>query len=185
MPFGDAFSMPASLRARIASSNPVVPCTIQGTTVNESDLHGGRSSVCIRIKVGVALAGLGQKVSSMAPYRAIVISAATPVPVWSGAPRIWTTSSSVDDFDTPKNSPVARKSRKLRQRTEIVECPLTEGFYDTASLRSQKASQHQIVYQKETTLPKRRCPRRRKPKCVIEAVNICLLYTSPSPRDRG
>ena len=40
---------------------------------------------------------------------------------------------------------------------------LTEGFYDTASLRSQKASQHTSVYQKETTLPKRRCPRRCKP----------------------
>ena len=41
--------------------------------------------------------------------------------------------------------------------------PTTEGFYDTASLRSQKASQHKTVYQKETTLPKRRCPRRGKP----------------------
>ena len=40
---------------------------------------------------------------------------------------------------------------------------ITEGFYDTASLRSQKSSQYRRVYQKETTLPKRRCPRRRKP----------------------
>ena len=40
---------------------------------------------------------------------------------------------------------------------------LTEGFYDTASHRSQQASQHQLVYQKEITLPKRRCPRRGKP----------------------
>ena len=39
----------------------------------------------------------------------------------------------------------------------------TEGFYDTASLRSQLASQHQTVYQKESRLPKRRCPRRGKP----------------------
>ena len=39
----------------------------------------------------------------------------------------------------------------------------TEGFYDTASHRSQQASQHQTVYQKDTTLPKRRCPRRCKP----------------------
>ena len=36
---------------------------------------------------------------------------------------------------------------------------ITEGFYDTASLRSQQASQHRPVYQKEITLPKRRCPR--------------------------
>ena len=39
----------------------------------------------------------------------------------------------------------------------------TEGIYDTASLRSQKASQHKTVYQEEATLPKRRCPRRCKP----------------------
>ena len=45
----------------------------------------------------------------------------------------------------------------------------TEGFYDTASHRSQQASQHQTVYQKETMLPKRRCPRRCKPKHVFEA----------------
>ena len=31
---------------------------------------------------------------------------------------------------------------------------LTEGFYDTASHRSQQESQHKTVYQKETTLPK-------------------------------
>ena len=49
--------------------------------------------------------------------------------------------------------------------------PTTERFYDTASHRSQQASQHQPVYQKETTLPKRRCPRRGKPKRVIEAIN--------------
>ena len=42
--------------------------------------------------------------------------------------------------------------------------PTTEGFYDTASHRSQQVSQHPTVYQKETALPKRRCPRRGKPK---------------------
>ena len=49
----------------------------------------------------------------------------------------------------------------------LMSClsPTTEGFYDTASHRSQQASQHSIVYQKETTLPKRRCPRRCKPIC--------------------
>ena len=48
--------------------------------------------------------------------------------------------------------------------------PTTEGFYDTASHRSQQVSQHQAVYQKETTLPKRRCPRRGKPKRATEVV---------------
>ena len=48
----------------------------------------------------------------------------------------------------------------------------TEGFYDTASLRRQKASQHQSVYQKQTALPKRRCPRRGKPKRVTEGSNV-------------
>ena len=49
---------------------------------------------------------------------------------------------------------------------------LTEGFYDTASHRSQQVSQHPTVYQKETALPKRRCPRRGKPKYVTEAVGL-------------
>ncbi|WP_419195345.1 hypothetical protein, partial [Novipirellula herctigrandis] len=49
---------------------------------------------------------------------------------------------------------------------------ITEGFYDTASLRSQKVSQQQSVYQKEQALPKRRCPRRGKPRLVAEAKDI-------------
>ena len=48
----------------------------------------------------------------------------------------------------------------------------TEGFYDTASLRGQKVSQHQSVYQKEHTLPKRRCPRRGKLIDAIEASDM-------------
>ena len=41
---------------------------------------------------------------------------------------------------------------------------LTASFCDTASHRSQQASQRQTVCQKETTLPKRRCPRCCEPK---------------------
>ncbi len=37
-----------------------------------------------------------------------------------------------------------------------------EGCFYTASHRSQQASQHKTVYQKETTLPKSPCPRTRK-----------------------
>ena len=63
--------------------------------------------------------------------------------------------------------------------------PLTEGFYDTASLRSQEMSQHGTVYQKEITLPKRRCPRRCKPKRANGANESCKpnddLKTNPRP----
>ena len=54
---------------------------------------------------------------------------------------------------------------------------VTEGFYDTASHRSQQASQHQTAYQKESTLPKRRCPRRGKPKRVNEAIDMANQTT--------
>ena len=60
----------------------------------------------------------------------------------------------------------------------------TEGFYDTASHRSQQTSQHQTVYQKEITLPKRRCPRRSKPKHIIEAVKRGKPSKSPTPKPR-
>ena len=61
----------------------------------------------------------------------------------------------------------------------------TEGFYDTASHRSQQASQHQSVYQKEKTLPKRRCPRRGKPERDNGANQFCkpndASMTKPRP----
>ena len=63
-----------------------------------------------------------------------------------------------------------RLELRISVRPKPYLCPTTEGFYDTASRRSQQASQHQTVYQKETTLPKRRCPRRGKPKHVTEAI---------------
>ena len=53
-----------------------------------------------------------------------------------------------------------------------MSCRTTEGFYDTASRRSQKPSQHNSVYQKEPTLPKRRCPRRCKPMRDNGAINV-------------
>ena len=62
--------------------------------------------------------------------------------------------------------------------------PTTEGFYDTASLRSQQVSQHPTVYQKETALPKRRCPRRGKPKYVTEAAELAN-HTMLQGRSRG
>ena len=58
---------------------------------------------------------------------------------------------------------------RLRFPMALDLCRTTEGFYDTASLRSQQTSQLQSVYQKEITLPKRRCPRRGKPKRDNEA----------------
>ena len=62
--------------------------------------------------------------------------------------------------------------------------PTTEGFYDTASLRSQQASQHQTVYQKENTLPKRRCPRRGKSKHVTEAIKRGKPNDAPRTKPR-
>ena len=62
---------------------------------------------------------------------------------------------------------VAIGNRRVRVRRKVCEVSqlscLTGGFCDTASLRSQQASQHGTAYQKEITLPKRRCPRRCKP----------------------
>ena len=60
----------------------------------------------------------------------------------------------------------------------------TEGFYDTASLRSQQASQLRLVYQKETTLPKRRCPRRDKPKDVNKVSRRCKPNEAPTAKPR-
>ena len=59
--------------------------------------------------------------------------------------------------------------------------PTTEGFYDTASHRSQQVSQHQSVYQKETALPKRRCPRRYKPKCITETIDMASQTSLQGP----
>ena len=76
------------------------------------------------------------------------------------------------------------RASKAKVRFDIVsECfgvhlsRTTEGFYDTASHRSQQASQHKTVYQKETTLPKRRCPRRDKPNRIIEASDVANQTT--------
>ena len=60
----------------------------------------------------------------------------------------------------------------------------TEGFYDTASRRSQQASQHQAVYQKKPTLPKRRCPRRDKSKCLTEAIKRGKPNDAPTAKPR-
>ena len=60
----------------------------------------------------------------------------------------------------------------------------TEGFYDTASLRSQKSSQHKIVYQKENALPKRRCPRRCKPERDNGANEPCKPNDAPKTKPR-
>ena len=61
---------------------------------------------------------------------------------------------------------------------------ITEGFYDTASLRSQKCSQHGAVYQKGITLPKRRCPRRCKPERDNGASEICKPSDAPRTKPR-
>ena len=45
-------------------------------------------------------------------------------------------------------------------------------FTTPHSHRSQKSSHYKTVYQKETALPKRRCPRHGKPKYVTEAYNV-------------
>ena len=62
--------------------------------------------------------------------------------------------------------------------------PTTEGFYDTASHRSQQTWQHQTVYQKDTTLLERRCPRHGKPKHVTEADDMANR-TMLQRRSRG
>ena len=69
-------------------------------------------------------------------------------------------------------------STESRKRDFTIDCRLTEGFYDTASHRSQQASQLPTVYKKETTLPKRRNPRRGKTNHgtkAADAVNQTML----------
>ena len=62
--------------------------------------------------------------------------------------------------------------------------PTTEGFYDTASRRSQQASHLDSVYQKEITLPKRRCPRRGILERDNGANRVCKPNDAPKTKPR-
>ena len=79
---------------------------------------------------------------------------------------------------------IATTQTSIQRKVSISVGRTTEGFYDTASHRSQQASQHQSVYQKETTLPKRRCPRCGQPKHTIE-VNSMANQMTLQRRSRG
>ena len=77
--------------------------------------------------------------------------------------------------DNPKNVNEETRKQRFHQAQEVMQY-LRDTRY-AVIMANQKVEKQALTYEEEITLWKNRAKR--------AGYNICLLYTSPSPRDRG